>query len=162
MKKKDYIKKYIIILITIILVVVADLVTKHFFCDIARTEVIPHLINFETNYGNDGAGFGILSGKMGLLIGLTIFFLVLIVACDLWFKPKSMLYNFAVGFIVGGAVGNLFDRIKFKYVRDFINFSFWESFPTFNLADSFLCVGVVLLSVYLLFFSGSKKENRGD
>lgn len=159
MTKKQYIIKYSTIVGIIVLVLVADLVTKHFFCDTEKIEIIPHLINFETNHGNDGMAFGMLSGKTWLLIIISFVFLMLIIIADIKFMPKSMLYNIAIAFIIGGAIGNLWDRIKLKYVRDFINFTFWKSFPTFNIADSFLCVGVVLISIYLVFFHKEKETN---
>ena len=60
--------------------------------------------------------------------------------------------------MIGGAVGNLIDRVAFKYVRDFIFLDFFPTFPIFNLADSFLCVGAVMLAIYILFMSGKKSE----
>ena len=62
------------------------------------------------------------------------------------------------GLIVGGALGNLYDRIKLGYVRDFIYLDFAPDFPIFNMADSCLCVGAVMMVVYILFMSGKKSE----
>lgn len=160
--KKAYLKKYIIIFSIAIVVMVADLVTKHFFGDTEKMNIIPHLINFETNHGNDGASFGIFGGKTTFLICLTVALIVLMLILDILFKRNSKLYNIAFSFILGGALGNLFDRIKFRYVRDFINFSFWEKFPTFNLADTFLCIGVGLMLVYLFFFCNNDKTKKSE
>lgn len=156
--KNKVIIKYVIIASVIALVLVLDLVSKHFFCYEESKQIIPNLIDFQTNYGNDGAAFGILGGKKWLLITITVVFLTAFLLMDIFIKPKSMLYNISIGFIIGGALGNLIDRIWLGHVRDFINFSFWQTFPTFNVADSFLCVGVALMCVYLVFFTGKKKE----
>ena len=73
-------------------------------------------------------------------------------------KQKNTFYCLAFGFIIGGAIGNLIDRFVFKYVRDFIFLDFWPSFPVFNVADSFLCVGAVMLAIFILFMQGKKSE----
>ena len=73
-------------------------------------------------------------------------------------KAKNTFYCLGFGFVIGGAVGNLVDRIALGYVRDFIFLDFMPTFPVFNLADSFLCVGAVMLAIYILFMSGKKSE----
>lgn len=155
--------KYILLPLIVIAVIMLDLVTKILFGDISYTEIIPYLINFETNHGNTGAAWGILSGELWLLIIISLLFIGIMITLDLVFKRKSALYTIAFSFILGGAVGNLIDRIFLGYVRDFINFTFLPSFPTFNLADSFLCMGVTLMCVYLIFFdSKSTKKVKDD
>ena len=57
----------------------------------------------------------------------------------------------SLGLVVGGAIGNLIDRIRFGYVLDFIYVKL-INFAIFNIADSALVVGAILLSVYVLFF----------
>ena len=68
------------------------------------------------------------------------------------FAVKGNVVDLAVAVIIGGAFGNLIDRIFFGFVRDFLKFEFFE-FPIFNLADSFLVVGVIMFCVFVLFFS---------
>jgi signal peptidase II len=64
-----------------------------------------------------------------------------------------------LAFVLGGAVGNLIDRIFLGGVRDFIRFDFFD-FPVFNIADSFLTVGCVMLAVFILFLYRPKGENK--
>ena len=65
--------------------------------------------------------------------------------------------------LVAGTVGNLFDRIFFGYVRDFLMFDFWKSFPVFNFADVLLCIGVVLFAIYLIvYFVKNKKKVKPE
>ena len=155
---KKNIKNWIIIISTIVLVLVADLVTKHFLFDVEYFNLIPNFISIATNGGNTGAAWGIFSGK---ILGLVLTSVVMIIALFVFnnfIKNKNTFYCISFGFIIGGAVGNLIDRIWLKYVRDFIFLDFWPTFPIFNLADSFLCVGAVMLAIFILFMSEKKNE----
>lgn len=151
-------KKYILMSSIVAFVLICDLVTKAIFGDIEFTKIIPFLIDFESNHGNDGAAFGMFGGKKILLILIALFFLGVMFLVDWLFKYNSKTYIFGFSFMVGGALGNLIDRIFLGYVRDFIVFDFWKSFPTFNVADSFLCVGVVLICICLIF--GKSKGSK--
>ena len=79
-------------------------------------------------------------------------------------KIKTSIYTISISFIVGGAIGNLIDRIFLGGVRDFLYFEFYPSFPTFNVADSFLCIGIVLMLIYIFFFSSKdfKEKERNS
>ncbi|MEA3515296.1 MAG: signal peptidase II [Nanoarchaeota archaeon] len=95
---------------------------------------------------NTGAGFGILRGQFALLIFLNIIVIIFIVWLMIYTK-KSLLADISLALIFGGAVGNLLDRVIFGFVTDFINFTFW---PVFNIADSAVTVGVVMLAYCLM------------
>lgn len=151
-------KNWLKIIITIFLVLVADLVTKHFLFKVDYFNLIPNVISIATNGGNTGAAWGILSGKTLVLALVSVAMIVLFFVFNHFIKNKNTWYCISFGFIIGGAVGNLVDRIAFKYVRDFIFLDFFPTFPVFNLADSFLCVGAVMLAIYILFMSGKKHE----
>lgn len=153
-------KKYILMIGIIACVLVFDLVSKALFSDIEHTTIIPFLFDFESNHGNDGAAFGLFSGKRWFLVILALIILAVMVVVDLKLKSKSKTYIVSMSFIVGGAIGNLVDRIALGYVRDFIKFGFWTDFPTFNFADSFLVIGCVLMCVYLIFFGDKEKANQ--
>lgn len=154
-------KKYIILIAIVVVAIVLDLVTKSMFGDISYTNIIPNLINFETNHGNTGAAWGLFAGKKWLLIFIAIIGLIIFILLDIFMiKSRSKLYLCGLGLYLGGTIGNLIDRIALGYVRDFINFSFWPNFPTFNFADCFLCVGATLLCVYLVFYFNKGKNGR--
>lgn len=154
---KKNLTRYAIIFAIVCVVLVIDLTFKHFFCFEESKTIVPYIFNFQTNNGNSGAAFGILSGKKWVLIFMTVVFIAVFVAYDCWQKPQSKFYLVGFSFVLGGAIGNFVDRIRFGYVRDFINFTFWKSFPTFNMADAFLCVGVAIMCIYLIFFSNKEK-----
>ena len=151
-------KNWIKIISTIVIVLVVDLTTKHFLFKVDYYNLIPNVISIATNDGNTGAAWGIFSGKKLFLIFLSVAMIAVLFVFNHFVKKKNWIYCLSFGFIVGGAVGNLIDRIAFGYVRDFIFLDFWQTFPIFNMADSFLCVGAVMLCVYVLFTSGNKNE----
>lgn len=99
---------------------------------------------------NTGAAYGILGGQTTLLIVVSIVMVALIILYNYFHKNKSIYYCVSIGLILGGAIGNLIDRIFLGYVRDFIKFSFFSF--TFNIADACLTIGVIMFLVYLLFF----------
>ena len=124
--------------------------------------VIKHFISFLLTY-NDGAAWSILSGKKVFLVTIScvasiICFTLIVLTAS--FKNKK-LYTIALILITAGASGNLIDRAFFsKGVIDFLNFEF-INFPVFNVADSMLTCGAVVLAVYLLFFE-TKEEKKED
>ena len=150
-------KNWIKIISTIIIVLVVDLTTKHFLFDVEYFNLIPNVISIATNGGNYGAAWGIMSGQTITLIIISCVMLIALFIFNHFVKEKNTFYCLAFGFMVGGAICNLVDRVMLNYVRDFIFLDFWPTFPVFNLADSFLCIGCVMLAIFIIF--GSKKEN---
>jgi signal peptidase II len=109
---------------------------------------------------NRGAAFGILQNKQMPLIILT--FLILIGIIYYLYKNRKLtkISKISLWGIIGGSIGNLIDRIRLNFVVDFIDVNFWGyyDFPVFNIADSFLVVFTILLSI-LVF---TEKYERVD
>lgn len=109
---------------------------------------------------NRGAAFGILQNKQMPLIILT--FLILIGIIYYLYKNRKLtkISKISLWGIIGGSIGNLIDRIRLNFVVDYIDVNFWGyyDFPVFNLADSFLVVFTILLSI-LVF---TEKYERVD
>jgi len=145
--------KLIVVLVVICSLLALDLTTKYIFdaqlSDGNSISVVPYLFNFKLVH-NYGAAWGILAGRQLFLIALTIVFLGVFIAYYVKEKNKSWLFVVSFAFLIAGCLGNLYDRIIFGYVRDFIQFDFWKSFPIFNFADAILVVGVVLFIIYLI------------
>ena len=122
-------------------------------------QLIPGYVHFEV-IPNRGAVFGIGQGRRMLFIGVSIaatFFIFYLFAVS----GTQRFYQFILGMLLAGVLGNLYDRIKFEYVRDMIHaLPRWEHlFPyIFNVADSLLCVGVFLMIVHSFFSSRSQKD----
>jgi signal peptidase II len=140
-------------------VIVADQIAKHLVVSNInvgeRVDVIGPMQFTQTH--NEGVAFGIASGGGILVIGLS---LVALIALGIYLArgPRSRPVWIASGLILGGAVGNLIDRIRIDYVTDFILFPHW---PAFNLADCAITIGVVILAWSLISEaeSGAKSED---
>jgi len=116
--------------------------------------VIPHLLKWTYERNVHGA-FGLFGSNAVLLIGMAIIVLGLFWVSFREAAARSRLVRVAFGMIVGGAIGNVVDRLHFGYVVDFIDFyRIWPNI--FNIADSCITVGVALL----LISSLATRRNR--
>ena len=112
-----------------------------------------------THLENSGAAWSMMEGQTWLFILiLAVFLAILVIAVwKKWVDKKFELVCLAM--IAGGGIGNAIDRIfRGGKVTDMIDFAFWRSFPTFNVADSFITVGCILLVIYILFFDFRRKK----
>ena len=124
---------------------------------------LPGLFNFDfLPNGNNGAAWGMLSGKQTLLIVATAIMLLAIIIYMVA-KRKSManMAFLSLALVASGGIGNLIDRVARGSVVYFSLFAFWDRFPTFNVADIAITVGVALLVIYFLFIEGKKEKQRG-
>lgn len=151
-------KNVLKIFLVISIVLVIDLITKHFLFSVSYFNLIPNVISIATNGGNNGAAWGMFSGKTVMLILIAVVMILALFLFNHFVKNKNWFYVISFGLIIGGALGNLIDRIVFSYVRDFIFLDFWPTFPVFNIADSCLTVGAVMMAIFILFMSEKKKD----
>lgn len=103
---------------------------------------------------NTGAAFGLLQDQGIFLTVIALVVIGFILFYHRFLGQDSWLIRVALGLQLGGALGNLVDRIRDGFVTDFIDLQVW---PIFNLADSSICVGVAILAYYLLFRSHPPK-----
>lgn len=150
--------KYIVMAGILLVALGIDLITKHLFCDIEYTRIIPYLIAFQTNGGNTGAAFGIFSKSTTFLIVTSVVIVLMLMLIDISLKINGKTYTIGFGLIIAGAIGNFVDRIALGYVRDFIMFDFWHSFPIFNFADCCIVIGAVMLCIHFIFLSKVGKD----
>jgi len=146
--------------IIIITALAIDLVSKQYLSEVEYVKIIPHIIAFQTNGGNTGAAFGIFSKSTTFLIVLSIAIVLCMLFVDFSLKIKSKTYTIGFGLILAGALGNFIDRIALGYVRDFIMFDFWKTFPIFNFADCCIVIGTIMVSTYFIFLSNTKKADK--
>ena len=160
--------RFITWMVVALTVIIADQLTKWAIIEwVALYEKIPlnSFLNL-THQRNTGAAFSILADAGGWQ---RWFFIVLsagvscVIAVWLWRirNDGQALLAAGLALVLGGAVGNLIDRIMLGYVTDFIQvwFGSW-AFPSFNVADAGICVGAALLIIDALFFSG--REERAE
>lgn len=131
-----------------------------FLDQVIKSEVIEKIMPYSTlevikNFfyityvENRGISFGLFKGNREIFIVLTL--IISLVLCFYVFKfhKKYVGITICLALIVGGAIGNLIDRIRLGYVVDYIHFTFFP--PVFNLADSAIVCGAIALSCLLLF-----------
>ena len=152
-----------ILLIVAALVIVADHFTKRLvetqlpinqtwapFPDLARLFRITHV-------SNTGAAFGLFPGGSPFFTIIAVVVAVIILAYNFGLPAQHRLLRVALGLQLGGALGNLVDRLRLVHVTDFLDFGPW---PVFNLADTSIVAGVVILG--LLMFKEQPQPSTGE
>ena len=143
-----------------------DLLTKHLaFLHVSNYYEITVIDGFFAigRTTNPGVVFGKFGAAPVLWLVVSIVAVPAIIAIFLAGKrPKGWIQTMSLAMILAGTLGNMVDRIAFGAVRDFIKFYLRSAtgpdrvWPLFNLADAFICVGVFLLSVEMMFFEDKK------
>jgi len=131
-------------------VVIADQLSKYAvrqsLAPSSSIPVIPGVLNL-THVLNPGAAFGLLPGGRTLFFAASGAVIAFIIVYYLRVRPSSPILLTALGLELGGAIGNLIDRSTAGVVTDFIDF---RIYPVFNLADSAIVVGLMLLAFVVL------------
>jgi signal peptidase II len=111
---------------------------------------------------NEGISFGLF--QSGNPWPLTIVAAIIAIVFTVWLsKTKTWVEAISLSMVIGGAIGNIIDRIHFRAVADFLDFHImgWH-YPAFNLADSFISIGIVILVVNSLFFDPQSREQNKE
>jgi signal peptidase II len=143
MKKRDF-----IFFITALLVLVIDQLTKYFVkANLTLSESVPVINNFFhiTLIQNFGISFGMLN--VSALRWIFVIITIIIIGLILYYykQIKKQFPLICAALILGGALGNLMDRILLGFIVDFIDFRIW---PAFNIADMAITIGVIALIIY--------------
>lgn len=155
---KERNKRLLICIFVTIILVILDQLTKSWAVgrlkDNSSIDIIKGALElYYLPNGNTGAAFGMLQGHQ------TLFMIIAIIICSVLFyiiynMPYEKKYSYlliAMVLIISGGIGNMIDRIRLNYVVDFIYFSL-INFPVFNVADSYVSIGTVLLVILILFY----------
>ena len=147
--------KQVLYLVISLLVVIADQGLKNYIVTNFKIgdekTIIPGIISF-TYLQNDGAAWNIFSGQMILFYLISIAAIVVVVYYLFNPKYKNWLFDTGLALVLGGIVGNFIDRLHLTYVIDMLQLDFVQ-FNIFNIADSAITVGIVLVFIYLIFIS---------
>lgn len=139
-----------------IVVIICDQITKYVVREtIPLYETFIEVGVFSIVHGqNTGSAFGLFAGFTNYLIVASLIGLALILYFFVKQASANLFVRIAVGLIVGGAVGNLIDRVKDGFVVDFISVGWW---PAFNVADSAISIGMTVMVLFMIF--GNKIDN---
>lgn len=134
--------------------VAVDLITKQIIIDNlifnGRVEVIKGFFDI-THIRNRGAAWGIFSSETDILSIVTVIFSILIIYA-IYASTVNKPFMFCLSSVLGGACGNLVERIRLGYVTDFLAFDiFGYKFPNFNFADICITLGCLSMAVYIIF-----------
>jgi len=146
-----------------LLVLVADQLSKHWIRSYPEGQSVFQVGFFQIVRinANSGAAFGLFQGQRPILTVISLLAVVVILTYVLWLYtrfplPYGFLSKVALGLILGGTVGNLTDRLNpgLEGVTDFIRIGWW---PVFNVADSAVTIGGILLAGCLLFLARAER-----
>lgn len=135
----------LLLLFTASVVVLLDQLTKFYIRTLLSPGENIALVKgflYLTHVHNKGAAFGLLAGRQFLFVIITVISIFLILFYYFRTREPYQIFNLALGLELGGAIGNLIDRLGSGGVTDFINFQIW---PVFNIADAAIVLGVFLL-----------------
>ena len=132
-------------------IILLDRITKNFFTnllDLGETLPVIHHVLHMTMVHNTGIAFGFFK-DMGIVFIIVPIIAIILLVFNLYYYRQnkeviSRTYILAFSLILGGAIGNLIDRIFYGYVIDFIDLRVW---PVFNIADSAITIGAVIIAI---------------
>jgi signal peptidase II len=109
---------------------------------------------------NDGAAFSLLPGATWLFIPVHLFAIGLVIYFARAFRERGPWIHVVLGAVLAGSLGNLTDRVRLGYVVDFVSVGLGDlRWPTFNVADPSIVIGILLLVAYLTFVDGRQPRD---
>lgn len=166
--------KYIVAVIIIPLIFILDQLSKKWAIKALKgnppIDVIKGFFDFRY-VENPGAAWGLLGSiddsiRKPFFIVVSIVAIMFIIYFFIKIKKEQRLLSVAISLILGGAFGNFYDRVVNSYVVDFIHWFYKDyHWPTFNIADSAITCGVILMIFHMIFFEKdetAKKNSNGE
>ena len=146
-------KRILLIVLTVIVWVVGDQLAQNWITSYPlNTDIVKIGFIRIVHIQNTGSAFGFFQGKMPIIRVVAAIGVAVLVFIAFWVYRKypglvTKWNALAYGLIMGGAIGNLIDRFRFGFVVDFVDVGFW---PVFNVADSGITIGVIMVAITLL------------
>jgi len=155
-------KRSLVIPLTTLFLVVIDVITKEWIRSYPQSQLIQQIGFLQIiHVQNTGAAFGLFQGH-SLVFAILAVIEIAVILIIAWYVYRRFPYLItvwnliAVGLIIGGAIGNLIDRIRFSgSVTDFLDVGFW---PAFNAADSGVTIGTIMLAITILRLAVKEKR----
>jgi signal peptidase II len=142
----------------VLFITVADQITKfltvRYLKPLKSVPLLEGLLRL-TYVENRGAAFGILQNQRWFLIVLPVLVIGAMIFYLIFHRKDSLLLKVSLAVIIGGAIGNLIDRVFLGYVVDMFEFAFID-FPVFNVADIAVVCGAILLGIQIIFLEKSQ------
>ncbi len=160
LQKNRFTVKIIVLVSTLLVSVGLDQLTKWLavtYLKPIRSYPLWENVFHLTYVQNRGAAFGMLSDNRWVFLILSTLGILAILAYLLWDKELDFFAFTSLACVAGGGIGNMIDRVAYGYVVDFLDFTLID-FAVFNVADSFVCCGVVLFVI--AFVRSMVKEEK--
>lgn len=143
-----------------LLIIVVDQSIKRYMVHLLRSQdpvqIVGELLQL-TLVTNTGVAFGLFQGFSQVLSVLSAVLMLVVLFYLIKTLGRSLIITFALSLVLGGALGNLIDRVRLGYVVDFIKLPYW---PAFNVADSCIVVGVCVLVLHMLWEDRRQRSSR--
>ncbi len=166
---ENIMKKHVLPALTVLVVLAGDILSKELamkhLANYNRIDFLGGFIRFDLTF-NRGGVFGIMQGYKNFFLVVSILVLVLMIAYYFYEKAMPRLFNFAMAMIIGGAMGNILDRLITDRVGvvDFVSVGVDGVYrwPTFNVADISIVIGAFLLVVVVYIEEKKRVESPED
>lgn len=110
---------------------------------------------------NAGAAFSLFQGGQVFFLVVTLLAFGMLIYFHRAFRGRGLLLHMVLGLVLGGTLGNLLDRVRFGYVTDFVSMGIGDlRWPTYNVADASIVLGILALVTYLTFGDRARGEAR--
>ncbi len=150
-------------ILALVIIGIDQLTKRIIILHMEQGESIPVIENvfYITSHRNQGAAWGILPGQMWFFYIVTVIAVIFIIYYLHKYAKGKPYYSLALALMLGGSVGNFIDRLLRKEVVDFLDVKiFGYDFPIFNIADSCLTAGVILLILAMLLEERKIKKEK--
>lgn len=156
--KPQFGKISVILIVVIVLLIAADLLTKYLEEQFVwNATIIPNFIVIKSGIHNPGCAFSFLDEhpEIGqpILITMTFILLIVMIFAFIFLPNRFVILKIAISLIIAGAIGNLVDRIAFRYVRDWFGLWMFGNIAYCNFADFWIVIGAILAVIDLLFLN---------
>jgi signal peptidase II len=154
--------KPVVVLLTALVILVADQVTKALVvANLAvgeKAQVLGDLVQI-WHAQNRGAAFSLFQGGTILFLIVSVLSIGMVAYFHRTLRQRPLWLHVVLGMVLGGTLGNFIDRLRQNYVTDWLSVGFGDTrWPTFNVADSSVVVGIGILVLYLLLTNPDRRE----